>query len=123
VFKCALGHAGRDAVWIRVGGELDLAGVPQLGQTLDDALDRARLIVVDLRRLTFIDSAGIRLILNADARARGSARRLLLVRGPAQFDRLFDLVGLSDRLQAVDLEPVSSSARPVRGPAWLDAAW
>jgi anti-sigma B factor antagonist len=108
---------------MRVGGELDLAGVPRVGADSGDALGSARLIVVDLRRLTFIDSAGIRLILGAEAAARRSARRLLIVRGPAQIDRLFDLVGLSDRLQAVDLKPLRPSAQAERRPAQLDAAW
>jgi anti-sigma B factor antagonist len=93
----------RDAVWIRLGGELDLVSSTQLKQDLRNAVATQRLIVVDLRDLAFMDSAGLHAIVDADNRARVSGSRLVLIRGPAQIDRLFELVGVSDRLEIVDL--------------------
>jgi anti-sigma B factor antagonist len=116
-FECAVRESGRNAAWIRVSGELDIATGTQLEQTLREALGSARLVVVDLRQLTFMDSTGVHLMIEADARARRSAQRLVRVRGPEQIDRLFDLVGLTDRLEIVDLKPVHASAVAPMRPA------
>ena len=77
---------------------------------MHDALSSARLVVADLRQLSFMDSTGLHLLIATDARARRSYRRLVIVRGPAQIDRLFELIGLSERLEIIDLKPVL--ARP-----------
>lgn len=82
--------------------------------------DRAlRGAIGDLRQLTFMDSAGVHAIIKADAQARSNARRLVLVRGPAQIDRLLELVGLSDQLEIIDLKPTLASTSAL---AQLDAA-
>jgi anti-anti-sigma factor len=105
-FYCALQHCGRNAAWVRLSGELDRAAAPQLATHLDDALVSARLVVVDLRELSFMDSTGLGVVVAAHDRARQTQRRLVLVRGPAHVSRLLDLTGLSDRLAITDLEPV-----------------
>lgn len=103
-FECVVAADGQNAAWIGARGELDLASAPQLERTLHEALDSARMIVLDLRQLTFIDSTGLHLIIEAHGRARDAKRRLVLIRGPAQIHNLFELVGLADRLEIVDLE-------------------
>ena len=40
---------------------------------------QARLVVLDLRELTFIDSSGVHAIVSAGIRARKGGRRLVLV--------------------------------------------
>ncbi len=112
VFGCVLHHSGRDAAWIRLSGELDLATAPQLTMRLDEALISARLVVIDLRQLTFMDSTGLAVLINAHNRARRGERRLVLIRGPLQVDRLLKLTGLADRLEITDLQSVQ--ARPTR---------
>ena len=62
------------------------------------------LVVLDLRELIFIDSSGVRVITNASARADRADRGLVLVRGPAQVDRMFTLI-TSDVPEIVDLDP------------------
>jgi anti-sigma B factor antagonist len=104
--RCALSRCGRSAVWVRLGGELDLHGAPRLKRCLARALGGARLVVVDLRELTFIDSAGVHVMVEAREHALRTNRRLVLVRGPAQTIRLFTLAGLRDRLEIVDLSPL-----------------
>ena len=108
-FGCVLTHSDPDAAWIAVSGDLDLATVAQLHQALRDALSTARVVTVDLRRLTHIDSTGLNLIADADAYARRGARRLVFVRGPAHIDRLCGLVGLYDQINIVDL-PIGPEA-------------
>jgi anti-sigma B factor antagonist len=121
-FGCVLSHSGRDAAWIRVVGELDIATTPQLELTLEEALRSARLVILDLRQLEFMDSSGIYLLIKADAHARSRGQRLVVVRGPAQIDHLFELVGISDRLEFVDPEALKSVARAPTSAASPDAA-
>ncbi len=91
--------------WVRVTGELDIATVPELKQTLGRAEDRARRVVLDLRELTFMDTSGVHVIVDANVRATSAERQLVLVRGPAQVDRLLALTGARDALEIVDLNP------------------
>ena len=84
---------------IALVGELDLAGVDQVAEELLRAEKTdAGEIVVDLSELTFIDSSGIRLILEADARSRADGNRLRLIRGPALVQRVFEISGVTARL-------------------------
>jgi anti-sigma B factor antagonist len=89
---------------VQVVGELDIVTAPALEQTLRDAELRARLVVLDLRELTFTDSSGVHVITNASVRADRAGRRLVLVRGPAQADRKLTLT-TSNHLEIVDLDP------------------
>jgi anti-sigma B factor antagonist len=106
-FRCTLRQSGRDAAWVRVTGELDIATAPHLEKTLREAELRARRVVLDLRELTFMDCTGIHVILEASNHARHSDGQLVLVRGPLHVDRLFTLTGTSDALEIIDLDPVS----------------
>ena len=84
---------------IALVGELDLDGVDRVSEQLRraEATDATQ-IVLDLAGLQFIDSSGVRLILEADARSRANGNRLRLTRGPAAVQRVFVLSGLQDRM-------------------------
>lgn len=88
---------------IALAGELDLASAAEVEAELRrvEATD-AEAIVLDLSRLTFIDSTGIRLVVTADARSRADANRLSLLRGPAAIQRVFTITGVADRLPFAD---------------------
>jgi anti-sigma B factor antagonist len=107
MFGCTVRDGGLDAAWIRAVGELDIVTAPRLVQSLRQAQARARRVVLDLRELTFIDSCGVHLILDGNIRARESARRLVLVRGPSQVDGALTLTGASEVLEIVDLDPLA----------------
>jgi anti-sigma B factor antagonist len=81
-------------VSLSLEGELDLAGARQLEESLAAAEkeEPARLIV-DLGRLAFIDSTGLRLLLQADARARERGCELLLRPGEPAVQRVFEVTG------------------------------
>ncbi len=105
-FDCTLRSAGLDAAWVRVTGELDMATAPQLAEMLGRAQESSPRLVLDLRQVTFIDSAGVHVILTANVRAIAAGRRLVLVRGPSQVDRVLVVAPASDALEIVDLDPV-----------------
>ena len=104
-FRCTLRDGGLDGAWVRVTGELDIATVPQLKRLLGDAEGRARRVVLDLRELSFMDTSGVHVIVDASDRATSAGRRMVLVRGPSQVDRLLALTGARARLEIVDLNP------------------
>ena len=88
---------------IALSGELDLADAARVAEELVRAeqTDASR-IILDLSGLQFIDTSGVRLIIEADARSRANGTRLRLVRGPRAVRRVFEIVGLNERLPFVD---------------------
>jgi anti-sigma B factor antagonist len=110
-FVCELTRARFGAAWVHVAAELDIVTAPQLERTLRDAELRARLVVLDLRELTFMDSCGLHVITCAGIRAKRAGRRLVLVRGAVQVDRLFALSGASEEVEIVDLDDGEPAAQ------------
>ena len=96
---------GVGASWVYVAGELDLATSPQLEQTLREAERDARLVVLDLRELTFMDSAGVHTIVDAGIRYRRAGGRMIVVRAPVQVDAVFTLIGVTEDVEIYDLAP------------------
>lgn len=104
-FVCTWQAGGLDSAWVHVAGELDLATSPQLRQTLRAVQLHARMIVLGLRELTFMDTAGVGVILDAAEDARREGGRLILVHGPPQVDRMLTLTGVSEQVSIFDLDP------------------
>lgn len=89
---------------ISVSGELDLASSPALEEELERvAQSDAQLVVVDLRGLEFMDSTGLSVLVRAHQRAEENGRRLGLINGSQQVQRLLTLTGVADRLTLTDL--------------------
>lgn len=87
---------------IRVRGELDLDGCPQLDQALEEAEQTERgPIVVDLEELTFIDVAGLECLLAASQRAARNGNRLQITQGRDVVARMFRLTSLDAALPLV----------------------
>jgi anti-anti-sigma factor len=90
-------HIGDDRS-ITVGGEIDMAG----GPALDAAIQKCEgdgPLVIDLADVSFIDSSGLRSLLEASRRAtiRGTVVHLRHV-GP-EVARLLDITGTTDQFQ------------------------
>jgi anti-anti-sigma factor len=87
---------------IAVAGELDLATGPELEAELQDiSTSETTLVVVDLRKLEFMDSTGLSIIVRAHQRLTGEGCELGLVQGSSQVQRLLDLTGVTDRIVLV----------------------
>jgi anti-sigma B factor antagonist len=90
-------------VHVALVGELDLSTVAKVQEELRRAEARSpATLVVDLSKLTFLDSTGLRCIVTADERARDEGRRIVIVRGPDAVQRVFAITKLDDRLEMVD---------------------
>jgi anti-anti-sigma factor len=53
-----------------------------------------------------MDCSGVHAIVGASARAREHGRRLIILRGEPQVDRVFALTGAADVVEIGDLEPL-----------------
>jgi anti-anti-sigma factor len=96
-------HERDGLVQVVLTGELDLSTVDKVEQELMRVeAQGATVVVLDLSRLTFLDSSGLRLIVGADQRARRESRRFVVVRGPDTVQRVFSITHLDDQLDLVD---------------------
>ena len=88
---------------LKACGQLELASAWRLEQELRraEATD-AREILVDLRGLEFIDSAGMEVVIHAGARTRLHGKELMILSPPDHVHRCFELSGLVARLPFVD---------------------
>ena len=93
-----------------VSGELDLATVPRLSATVTEHSD-ASLLVLDLNAVTFIDSSGVRVLIEADRACTGSGSRLVVLAGDGPVRRLLDLCELDGRLAVVTDHPSGDAER------------
>jgi anti-sigma B factor antagonist len=101
-FRVEVRKEGREAL-IAVTGELDLASAPELEQVLERFTDEpTELLVIDLRGVDFMDSTGLSIIVKAHQRFAENGRRLGLVKGSSQVQRLLDLTGVAERLPVAD---------------------
>jgi anti-sigma B factor antagonist len=93
---------GRAAI-VEVIGELDIATSPQLERALERAFESgADPLVIDLRKLAFMDSTGLSVIVSAHQHMSETGHSFSVVKGPQQVQRLLDLTGVSGRLRLVD---------------------
>jgi anti-anti-sigma factor len=115
-FICTWEAGGSRAAWVYVGGRLDAVTSPVLRETLDEARLDTRLVVLDLREVTSIDSSSVRVILNAAAEARREWGRLMLVRGSIPVERMLTLARVTDQIFTFDLAPDEPS------PGFIDVA-
>jgi anti-sigma B factor antagonist len=92
---------------VALEGELDVATVPSLSDHLARfEADGVVGIMLDLRDLTFVDCAGLRIFLAARERSKANGHRFILVGASPGARRLFELTGtqfLLDEQEAVSL--------------------
>jgi anti-sigma B factor antagonist len=110
-FRCHVSRE-RDTASIRTVGDLDLATVPTLAACLARLRTAGcRHVIFDLSDLAFMDSSGLRFILECHAESRQDGFTMALVPGPPAVQMLFKLTGTRDRLPFVDPDPVGRGAR------------
>ena len=87
-------------------GELDIATVPRLQNAIDAALGvKPRQLVVDLRRLGFLDSSGLRQVIVLADRAAEEGWELILVRPEKAVLSVFQITRAEENLPFVDEPP------------------
>src|SRR5579872_4722648 len=92
----------QDRVVLALVGELDMASAPLLQRAVEDpALAEKALLVLDLDRLQFIDSTGLRIILAVRKLCRERGQELAVTRGSQQVERLLSVTGMTEHLRTV----------------------
>jgi anti-anti-sigma factor len=110
-FDVTIEERGGDAIHVTLLGELDISTASRL----EDDLRRVeasspKLLLLDLSKLDFMDSTGLRLLIGADARAREQGRRLVLIRGNEMVQRVLRVTRLDERLEIVEGPDALASA-------------
>ena len=96
-------HAEPDGARVCPCGDVDMATTAAIRRTLDECVAAGfRRVLLDLRDVTFLDSTGAHLVLDATAAAHTARWELVLIEGPPKIQRTFELLGLRDRLPFVD---------------------
>src|SRR6187549_3269352 len=95
-FDLATETAGTSAL-VSIRGDLDIQVVDQVTVALTEIESgEPELLVIDLSRLTFMDSTGMGAVAAAHARAQETRRRFAIVRPPAGVRQAFDRTRLDE---------------------------
>ena len=90
-------------VRIVIRGELDMETGPRAEEELRRAEDsKPPVLVLDLREVTFFDSTGLQLVLDADVRAREEGRTFIVAPGEGEPRRVLELAEVTGRLNLED---------------------
>jgi anti-sigma B factor antagonist len=90
-----------DTVVLTLRGELDLASIELVEARLGELRAAGEPALLDLDELDFMDSSGLRLVLNAAEASDASGWPFSLTHGPEQVQRLFESTGVTERLPIV----------------------
>jgi anti-sigma B factor antagonist len=90
-------------VRVELGGELDLGTADQLRAQLEELeRDKPELLVLDLRPLEFMDSAGLREVVEAVRRARAEDRKLAVVKAHGPIESVLGVTRVDEMAETVD---------------------
>lgn len=91
-----------DAFLVAPRGDVDLSTADAVQSALLARRVSDSTLVLDLRGVEFLDTTGLRLVVEQTERARADGYRFAVVRGPARVQRIFDVAGLSSKALIVD---------------------
>ncbi len=97
-FEVTVDRAGPWTI-VRPEGEIDLATVGRVAQAAGGA---AADLAIDLRAVTFLDSSGLRFLIEQDRRARDEDHAFAIIPGDASIQRLLQIAGLDTRLRVLE---------------------
>jgi len=92
-----------DTARLTLSGELDIATVPRVEEGVTAALAQgARSMVVDMSRLAFVDSSGLRMFITLNDRAAAEGWSLGLIRPPEPAFSVFQITGAEENLPFIE---------------------
>ena len=86
---------------VALAGEIDAHSAPQIAERFhglvgDDDIDDDIEIVIEMADVTFMDSSGLRVLIELQQRADAATRRLVLRAPSKSVTRLFEVSGLTE---------------------------
>jgi len=91
-----------DAILVSATGEIDMSTVDVLESELTMAREEGSTALLDLSGVTFIDSTGLHLLLEASHSSAVSDWGFFIVRPSEAVQRLIEVSGTADRIMVVD---------------------
>lgn len=96
----------REVVRVCPIGDVDISTAGEVRARLEEMTAAGfRRVVLDLRGTTFLDSTGLRLVLDAHAASAADGTEFAVIAGPPGVQRAFELAGLESRLSFVESGP------------------
>lgn len=95
-----------EGVAIRLAGDIDMTNADGIGEQIDDAItNQATLVEVDLAEVTYLDSAGLRVLSNLAGRLQRLQIQLRVLAPAGSAARhVIELTGLTEFVQVYDDE-------------------
>jgi anti-sigma B factor antagonist len=84
-----------DASVVSAHGDIDLSTLTKAAAALEAAREGAGVVLLDLREVSFMDTSGLRLVIEEQLRAAAGGYRFAVVRGPPRVRRLFEIAGFA----------------------------
>lgn len=84
-----------DAAVVTARGDIDLSTLAKATAVLDEARVGAGFVILDLREVRFMDTSGLRLIIEEQQRAASRGYRFAVCRGSHRVQRLLEIAGLA----------------------------
>jgi anti-sigma B factor antagonist len=99
--RCRLDQR-RDGLWIAPEGELDIGSADMVSARLEEFFVAGfPKVVLDLAGLTFMDSTGLRMIIDAHLAAAAQGVEFAVAPGPPAVQRIFELTGTETLVTSV----------------------
>jgi anti-anti-sigma factor len=84
-----------DVAVVVARGDIDLSSLAKATAALDGARAGARSLILDLREVGFMDTSGLRLIIEEQHRAAATGYHFAVIPGSGRVQRLFEIAGLA----------------------------
>ena len=92
-----------------VRGEVDIATADAVRADLSAACGRSGNVVLDLREVSFMDTQGLSVVIEAQQACEADGTQFAITRAPDHVHRLFDMIGLTPRLTVLD-DPAAAAS-------------
>jgi anti-anti-sigma factor len=101
-FRVTTERHGRKMAWLSLFGPLDLRSAGVLATELLSVEGRVSRVILDTRRLSFLDAVGLHVLLHAAQRAKRGGWDLTVIQGSKPIDRLIRFPDIARRLRLVE---------------------
>jgi anti-anti-sigma factor len=86
---------------LAIDGRLDTSSAPRLQEALAPAFDDAEFVELDFANITYVSSAGLRVLLSAEKIANAKNASMTLVNVSPDVKEIFEMTGFSNILKIV----------------------
>jgi anti-sigma B factor antagonist len=90
---------------LSLSGDFDLASRSQFSEALAKIDGESERLIVDLRRVMFMDSSGLRMLLELWSESRRDGFSLAIVRGQTEVQKVLEITGADEVLPMIDVPP------------------